>query len=412
MQSFIDILPYEDNVILANFDFELRLLKLTKFLLVLLISCLETFYIKKEISKFDAHVGENSCQIRAIFLLELLETEYQTHDIQTLLYAINESLIKIKTKIKVVDTVEYKKSFNKKYMTISSYLENIEIYIPLNEEIIILFMCFFLTKYRSYDRNENITINYSSCKNFSKNIFRRIVHKYQIQVSKYSVLYLKENLNKNISLKAFQILMQRDDDGRFVTPCYLSNIIVMNKLKKLKKSILLIIRLENHDLKYLYYILDQSINKYVLNQNPTQDHLNEYCYIIHAILKTNTTNELEKIIERIGLEYLINNLMHHHPQYSGKKLQAVRENPFLFITTLSDFNLINEVKKLKNSFFAMKPKNNNFKALDAHDNLLIIRHIFCDQAINQYKYVLKGCFYIDQIKELCLNSLKNREMYQ
>jgi hypothetical protein len=403
MKQFIDLLPYDFGALIRNHQFELRVLQLSQFILTLVRDSISAFHQEQNLMKFDAHVGESSCQIRALFLNDFRKSftpKLSTDFIQN-------QLNKIQVRLALIDTEQYKRNFNKKFETLKDYLDTLGITFELSNELYILSMCYFLTKYRVSDQHENIIINYNRLDtSFPKNIFRRIVHYYQVAVSDFSVSYLKQFASQCIDMEAFNLLCQKDDDNRSVMPCVLSNQIIMQRLKQSKTSILFVIRLKNKSLHCMFYQYNEAIDSYFHQRDPSPSQLQEYCYIMHAITEYERYEEVEAACEKRDTETLISGLMHVHPQYSGVKLRALAEDPYWILLMSSDRKFADKISILRSYFHKQVLSIQQDGDIC---NKLIIRHIFVGIAEKQYNFANNDCFYIDQIIQIWLNSLNTSD---
>lgn len=73
IRTLVDLLPYSPEALIKDHSFRLRILKLSQFLISMFQEALIEFYINQNLLAFDAHVGENLCQIRACYLLILFK---------------------------------------------------------------------------------------------------------------------------------------------------------------------------------------------------------------------------------------------------------------------------------------------------------------------------------------------------
>ena len=63
------LFPYSSKTILVDQKMKMKVLHFTDFFLEEIIAAIELFFLKKEFQKFDAHVGDTLCQIRAYKIL-------------------------------------------------------------------------------------------------------------------------------------------------------------------------------------------------------------------------------------------------------------------------------------------------------------------------------------------------------
>lgn len=399
-------MPYDNDVFIKNSDFEFRVLSLCEFFYNTLYESLTAFFVEKNLLKFDAHVGENSCQIRAIFLIEL-SSKYNNTNLnfyKNHVSSIKKNLEQIKNRISIVSTGSYRRSFDKKFVTLNNYLSDLELLYEFSYDIYILCISYFLTKYRGFDKNENIYITYKLILNFPKNIFRKIVHIYQIELSKYSVNYIKNIASGFMLRESVNLLVERDDDGRFVLPCFLINKIIMMRLADLKINIAFFVRdvIE----KTYCYIFEYHCQKsrYVYTNNLPLSESKKQSYVIHVTAGLEH-RFLKMMIKNLQLEYFIDLKMAIHPQYGGLKLRALKNNPYRHSGASIGMQTLQRIY--------VNHKINSRQLLNCQQsyNLLNIKHMFADSIINQINMSKNNAFYIDQMARIWFNLPKISEVY-
>lgn len=101
------------------------------------------------------------------------------------------------------------------------------------------------------------------------------------------------------------------------------------------------------------------------------------CVVFHGVADCTHMETHAEYIQRfndVGLVQVILMNMAGHPQYSGKLLSDMKENPFQDLICVGDFEA--RFLKLKNS-------STEKGCTITNPSLYFIRHIFCDYAFNQ-----------------------------
>jgi len=231
----------------------------------------------------------------------------------------------------------------------------------------------------------------------SKNLARKIVHEYQKKLSLESSQYI-ERLAKNIAIEdmrnfSFKEMREIDDDGRTVYPCFLVTDILLNKLMEMKRDIFCLVRTEYASEKRLIHM------RFVFNDNKKCYEFSEEvpfaqnelpALIVHGVTyrKLNTKAEIKEFIDFFkekGLYQIIMAGMADHPQYSGKKLAAIKK--------AINIDFYNKNSNIINKFLEMKLFSKQFGCSANDARTFFIRHIFCDYVSNQLKYFNQGLFY-------------------
>lgn len=385
----LDLLPYTPDVKIFDNDLKYRLLSIISFVLHELIESIEDFYFKNDWSAFDPHVGENLCQIRACQLLDIYFHIKDDPEVKA------KMLAEIKSYKEKCDSVEEflkKENYISKSSdieTVQNFLDKLKLNFTISYTVYFLCLSHFLTKFRTFNELENTIIDYPkllSNLKVSKNIGRRMIHEYQKQLSDYSYDYVEKSaLLKGENFNLLKALKKIDDDGRSTLPCYIVMNVLLDNLKSRKNNILFVVRHEKNIKKRfttLLYIYNEIAKCYIFCAKPTEKFLKEPCFIIHGIqdgFTVNTDNYILKFND-VAIETIIMGNMATHPQYSGKKLAALKCNPFNpIIISSKNHDLLDASVKMEEQFLLMKSIGTEIGCDAKNPSLLHIRHIFCNR---------------------------------
>jgi hypothetical protein len=395
----IELLPYSRNCLLFDISLRKRVVSLLGYLFEEILVAIDAFHAKKFLN-FDPHVGENLCQIRAVQLMDLSE-QLQFSDI-------HESRNRIVIALRRLSCVNEKDIaeifYNKESQCILTvFLEELKINIEISPSTYYLFLCHFLTRFRTFNPSENTIINYKKITDeikISKNLSRKIIHEYQKKLSLESSQYI-EKLAGSVKIKTTNNIYLKktreiDDDGRTVYPCFLVTDIILYKLMEMKSDIFCLIRTNStskNKLICMRFIFNEEKRQYEFSEKTSLLQNELPAFIVHGITcrKLNTESELNNFInlfKKEGIYQIIMAGMADHPQYSGKKLAPIEKTIFF------DMNFDNSIIR---KFLNMKYFSQQFGCSSADARTLFIRHIFCDYISNQLQYANQGFFYSNPI---------------
>lgn len=424
------VLPYSHKMSMNSIDLRIKILYLVKLIIIEVLESIEDFYFKNNFLKFDCHVGENLCQIRACLLLFL----YKKNSYKYFLGEKISQFNKFKNKIDSVNSliIFYKnvkngnRELQRKYSNFSEnlldFISQHNLNLDLTDDIFFLFQGHFLTKFKILNSNSNISIDYDALNaylNTSKNIARKIVHIYQINLSRVSCSFIYQNSSysilRNYNTNLLDNFKKLDDDSREVLPSFVVMDILLGLLLSLNSNLLFIIKKEKCKNLFIFYVPDS--NKYKYSEeiaNPVYQKIP--CLVFYGITDEPilTKEEIEIYIKKfnsIKIEDTIMCNMAAHPQYSGKKLEKMKENPFIEYLNCKDLLENKEIKKIEENFLKMK-KTALINNLSNQEKIFFyIRHIFSStleqqllvhQKNNFYDYILNQA---DQIEGASLISI-------
>lgn len=398
--TIIDLLPYKPDVLLTESFLVKRLLKLVNYLFIETVKTIDDLTKTVNTINYDPHVGENLCQIRAVYLLELLSGDNAY---------LNKRLELTKTQIAAcLDTLTNKQLVEpSEKQTIQALFEELELIFPIPRDLYTLVLMRFLTNFRICNTFDNMIIDYDRMKqdlDISKNLSRRFIHHYQKELSMLSCDFIVSNsslLGSKFS-NILALVSHTDEDARSTLPCYLVMKVLMSYLLLNKINILVVVKniLTNKFIS-LFYTFNRQQRCHQLVPNPTLKMKREHCFVLHGIssYRSSEAEKYDDAFECNGLSNIIMSNMATHPQYSGKKLQGIKQNPFLPLNTCSDRTVTNYANELEEEFLRMKALGERIGCTESNPSLFFIRHIFVDTLLNQLHQLKQQKFYSDQIHD-------------
>ncbi len=252
--NLTDLLFHNKHAIIENLECYKKILVLYKFLLHESLLAAEDF-LAKNYANFDAQVGENLCQIRAVMVYDLVNAK-STSDIDNELTnkmdALKLLVAKITNKIAVFNlaikrnNLEINKQYAKKYSLIT-LLKLDGLVLECNQEFIFLIKAHFLSRFSVLDGNGiPYRIDFARIMDLtgtSKHHVKRTVHYFQAAISAISTKYLTYLINHYEVLsdyaKYLPCLMRKADEGRSVFPCYDGMNILLHHLNAMSAVVLI-----------------------------------------------------------------------------------------------------------------------------------------------------------------------------
>ncbi len=407
LYSCIELLPQSSNTQIPNHVKGSKILWILEKIIEHMIEALKSFFISQKYYEFDPHVGETACQIRAyhIFELSCLIKKYKIN-IKNKLHSLENLKKIILVEIERLQSSESKKIKGLKPVSLEVFLVKQQFFVTFNSLEIYLFLCRFLSIYKIFDKYQEPIINYPLlCRNLeiNKNLARKIIHQYQIKLSKISCDKIlgatKKNYEFILSYKYLSQFLHLDDDGRNVLPCYLVTKVLLKCLQKKDNVILIVCKRKNH-----FGMIDNIVLPFKFNSQgefayfPTdkiEKKQNRPCYVIEGIVNYERNNiEPEKsYISRFlktGLKKIILANMAIHPQYSGKKLYKLSINPFHYKKN----NINKKTCQIEKEFSIMRKTAKLIGCSYENPKLFYIKHIYCDNlvrhttTINNSKFIM------------------------
>jgi hypothetical protein len=183
----------------------------------------------------------------------------------------------------------------------------------------------------------------------------------------------------------------KDDDGRTVLACYISMDILLKHMTANCAEIVL--NVHNTDRMSYQNLADNlhfNANDDEITPNYQVTSTQNPCIVFRGITNIQGSNQrqLAKKITNLGINKILLASTARHPQYPGKQLMELKEDPFL---AAIDRALTQEekifLKKIRSEFLFMKDWSlQNGGCLENHDTFFVT-HIFCDQMDDYCKLI-------------------------
>jgi hypothetical protein len=397
--SGLDFLPQSKDTLLVDPKSLIRNLELMNRVLEHSIEALN-YFLNNEFHKFDAQVGETLCQIRAYKLYLLANFKYKTNRNEIKENAINimDKKILICKKIKKLKDEKNKSRYNQN-ISLYELFQNNELYFEISEDLYFIISCYILSKYNSLNE-EGIPIAINQPKvmmgfDISRSLAKRFINNLQKNISSISCDFIIKITGelKELSMehkKILPLLKFTADEGRKALPCFeVTNVIVQHMRENDGEFVFLI---HNANKKLINFpIFFKFINKEI--------EINNYSFIndnkkIYVVFKGVTNHDINKSIKLFtdkliskGLDTIILANSATHPQYSGKNLYHLREDPFANISANNDIESIQKIEYLREKLHRYVKYSHEYGCEVNNSNLLFIQHIFCDS----YQHIKEVC---------------------
>lgn len=398
--TLLDLLPYKQDILLSEKFLVTRLVALSRYFLNEISETIYAINVTQNTSHFDPHVGENLCQIRAVQLLDFLAKD-KTH------FAPELALIQVKVTQCLATLNNIDISAIETHQTLSNVLKSLNLIFPLGKSLYTLILMRFLTNFRVCNDLDNMIIDYDNMTmrlGLSKNLCRRLIHHHQKQLSALSCEFVLD-LSLDISPKLtnlLRLITHQDEDARTTLPCFLVMKVLMHYLTKNQTNILLVIKhTKSHEFTNLLYQYDNASQCYQRLTNPDANALRPHCLVIHGVTQTSLNLETEFLREcdNVGILNILMGNMATHPQYSGRKLVGLKNNPFLPLNICCDPDITTYASQLEEEFLQLKELGTAHGCTEKNPDLFFIRHIFIDTLQNQLTCTRENKFYSDQLLE-------------
>jgi len=396
MINSVYILFQQDDAIICNKRNAVTILELKLSLVNHLEMAIDFFHVKNNFSKLDPHVGDNLCQIRACFLINLCDKILGKYDIKgrlSKLASLKSRIIDVKSKI--TDTLMHAI----KKQTIKNFLLSCECYEDLYEHEVSLLYFFVLSWYKKLNGIGDMCMDYAALENsfnITHKTAKKLVHKYQIRASELSCDFIKYCVSVTSRFTHLSNTIGKmeliDKDLRHIMPIFVVTDILIEYILQIRKSIVLTVeRRHGHkflDNVFMLFIPNKDKSRFIYHEIESLS-ANDPMLYSQSLLVYGTVCYQENVtpesrigyIKRFNSFGIVESILYNmaaHPQYSEYHLPSYRHDPFQVIDTNdldSAADLINKFnKKLENAYKCGCSINNN--------SLFFIRHIMCDSLIN------------------------------
>ncbi|CAN5218617.1 hypothetical protein BH10PSE19_BH10PSE19_02870 [soil metagenome] len=426
------LLHQSPDALLTTYEMQVKVLHLMASLIKVTIDSLHCFYLKKDLSKFDPHVGETLCQIRAYQVLVLSKhtrNKFCLFTVRNEIKRLKKIYALAKQKIHLFQTLlhsgnsEQQKAISK-HKRLDLFLNEMGLVFSLSKGTYFISQAYFLTIFKITMEDGSTGIDYDKICHaigIPKKLAKKIVHFFQSNLAKLStefILNLSTGLPNHKDFIAINNdLKYSDDDERIVLPCYTATKILLSDAQKNGEPILLCVKRQdqyNNEYDSLFLLFDSSENNNFKLRTISAESLETPCLIIHGVSIYKDITEIDskanftKRLMNTGLSNVILSNMAYHPQYSGKKLRHLSFNPFIDLLKEKfeqpviqkicngdnfSYQVLNEeirlIKALEMELLSMKQFAEENGCSESNKSLFFIRHIFCGTPTSQLYMVKK-----------------------
>ncbi|MBA2711690.1 MAG: hypothetical protein H0U57_14015 [Tatlockia sp.] len=424
--NFLSLLPYTENSQLINKQQKLSDLYFAKSVIDFAIVALKTF-LGGDLVAFDAQVGENLCQIRAYKILHLAKKWLYASGLMKEFYTQLKTfkIIQLKLDSTIAEweqAIKQSKAYDKNLDAVEKvtfFFERHQLCFDINEDFVFLILCQFLTHFNIKDNNIPVAIDLNKIAtefSISKYRAKRLVHVYQQMVCKIGCHFIIQIANeldhKLVYCDLLPLLIKIADEDRQVLPCFFVSEIIFKHAIQEKIPILFTIkrfigeRKDPYDVLYFFFLRGKS-NKEEVTLVPCKEFLNNHCIVVSGVVYDNFINDMNSSLDYINNVLMISPLKlilantAIHPQYSGKKLESYRDNPFQTILLKNNQPVI-DLEEMKNfaSYNGCSKQN---------PSTFFLKHVYASKLINEInklKSHYTGCAYlVAQSKYVQLSSI-------
>lgn len=395
--NILFLLPYSEKAELVNKHQKVDDLHFIRSIIDFSISSLELF-LTGQLTAFDAQVGENLCQIRAYFIL-LLSKKWLHSSIKK-----NEFLNEIerfksyKQQLEQIicdweNAIKHSVSYNAYFdgsEKISDFLTRQELLLTIEEEFAFIIACCFLTHFNIRDENIPVAINLQYISRefrISKYRAKRLTHRYQQLVCTLGcdfILTIAKELPDQLGYAdLLSKLCKISDEDRKVLPCYtVSDIIFHHSIQK-KIPVLLIVRripqLPSREADIIYFLLIGNDHAKTYSLVNSKAYLSNSCLVVAGEMHFDQES-IESYIQRLFIENPLKIILANtasHPQYSGKRLEALRDNPFTSL--ISDKSNSITLNEHATQLMTMKQYALDVGCSKQNPSIFFLRHIYANK---------------------------------
>lgn len=406
-QNSINLLIQSPNSVMSDNKIKAQILALKSSLLDHLEVAMYEFFISKDLSHFDPHVGENFCQVRACQVLSLINTftakNYSEHYINERITNIRRVKESIKSTLLSLDEHIIIRRYQPQSVriqltdkTLKKFLEDNACTCELYEHEIFLLHLYILSHYKKINNVGDVTIDYSKIQDvfkISKTSSLKLIHKYQLHVSDWTCQFVKQIVESSPKLGYLTNILDRlerlDDDGRRMLPLFLTTEILVDNLLCTNATVIVFVERKhnmtffdnvimcfkpNHDGSEFIYC-GSDINTIITVGNKP-------CFFVHGIMIYQPNQRVESptnyIIRfnKVGFTNVIMADSAIHPQYSGNKSSIYKTNPY--ISLLQDDFVSKKSVSIFHRFNERLAVAKKYGYGRGSTHLLFIKHILCD----------------------------------
>lgn len=397
--NLFGLLDYSEKHVLIDIKSKLKIINIAIFQLQEIHDSLLAFS-KHQYYKFDAQVGENLCQIRALQVLDMA-----THKAQFMLDNSTVSIVCRKLqRVILYGTLAKNKYYSlmisqgniKNHQVLRDFLKNENFLLTIPQSYLYLAMLHFLARFCLLDEfgipTQIDLKRIQKVIGISKNSAKRLVHLFQSNVALASTQYvldLHASQHGSDITEQFRKLLYLSDENRAVLPYYESMNVLLRYVKSLQLPFVLIIKTPDEiprDHITLLFICD---SKGIYSPaSHTSTSLDRPAIIIEGVSsilgsngKSASSDVFKQRVISVGIEKLIQLNMAAHPQYTGLVLDELKQNPYLWCLQNEPNNPY--FHRLKRELENAQYNASVLGCERERPELLLVKHIFCDMIKNQ-----------------------------
>lgn len=363
--TILKMMPNSPLTIIRDTYMRHQVLATIDYFLSLFVEALTAFYVDKHYHKFDAHVGETACQIRACQIL-LASQEELPYSLEEKIESVEQLRFKVRALIE-----DHGRQIGNHSFSLEGYLAEHDLLFEFTELEAFLLQAYFLTKYKVAGPNIYTHLNFNEIyqsSDFSKKYTKKLARKIQQNLSLISCEKVIQwnNILNLYNRRFIESLLWKDLDGRWVLPCFLYNDIIFHMLHSCSIPMLLIISVQNENLAF----------SFMGNEVKKIDELNEIAYEKfqpYFVIKgysnfSGATQDLRGAIEEYGIYNLILLNGASHPQYP-----TGREDHFLVDSS-------NEALEFEKKYRACKRLSIAYGFSQQAPHTFVVKHVYVDYA--------------------------------
>lgn len=375
------LLPHDPGIYIRDTKMRDGVLSVFTFIVGSLVRALESFYIERNYSKFDPHVGETACQVRSyIVLLFAKECEIV-------------SSVSVNERIEYLNNIheglrnelinKHKMNKRNNSLTIEEYLNLVGGRFIISEFEFFLVASYLLTYYKKEHKKWD---GFSDYKNMAidAGISIKLAHKltkfYQKRLSGISCDYilswyndLGDSLNDGRSLSNYIFC----DNSRYVFSAYLSTKIILEHMRASVSVILIVYHQGEGRHTSSMFFFERLNQRGVELVTGDLSRVNDPCFVVvsetsQLISSVDAKKYFLDNIFALGVDKCILANTASHPQYSGRMMpHSLGLNETKELGELQPSALINEIKNMTSWAVEKGCCRSNKETFQ-------IRHIYCD----------------------------------
>ncbi len=411
--NILSLLPYSVNAQLINKHQKLDDLYFIKSIIDFSINAMELFLAGK-LMLFDAQVGENLCQIRAYKILNLAKKWLHSPVTRSQFSQEIELFHKYKEQLEHVifeweNAIQHSKTYNKNLDSkenINDFFARQNLLIPLHDDFIFIIVCCFLSHFNIRENKIPVAINleYISREfHISRYRSKRLTHKYQQLVCtsgcNFIIKIAHELPTRYGFMNILPALYRIADEDRAVLPCYtVSEVILYHSIKEQLPILFVTHQLTEQkkhrdNNKVIYFLLTKTKNGNELILVPKENYLLQHCMVVSGEVHYQEDSPFEspheyidRVLRQTPLKLILANTA-SHPQYSGKKLEALRNNPFQLMESNDDME---NIKMHEHNLLNMQQFALDSGCSKHNPSLFFLRHIYSSTVNEEIEQLKKN----------------------